>query len=120
MEQTTIETKQPRENKYQNKEIESFLESNWISIKDGETSRVLQFIPEKSKVIDKSDFNGRPIRKVQFCVTDTNQPGKEKFFEVSRAHASKIYNELKAGKTTREISRLGTGKETRYFVKAVK
>ena len=40
---------------YQNKEIEDLLESNWISIKDGET-RVLQFIPNKSKVVEKTDF----------------------------------------------------------------
>jgi hypothetical protein len=81
----------------------------------------LQFIPDKSKVIDKTDFSGKPVKKVQFCVTDINKPGgKEKFFEVSRAHAVKIYEELKAGKTILEISRLGTGKETRYFVKAVR
>jgi hypothetical protein len=58
--------------------------------------------------------------KVQFAVTHVNRSEKEKLFEVSRAHAAKIYDELKAGKTILEISRLGTGKETRYFVKPVK
>jgi hypothetical protein len=40
---------------YQNKEIEDLIESNWISIKDNET-RVLQFIPDKSKVVDKRSY----------------------------------------------------------------
>ena len=104
---------------YQNKEIEDLIESNWINIKDGET-RVLQFITDKSKVVDKTDFAGKPTKKVQFCVTDINKPGKEKYFEVSRIHAAKIYEDLKAGKTILEISRLGTGKDTRFFVKAVR
>jgi hypothetical protein len=121
MEQTSIETNQQQTTTYyQNKEIESFIESNWISIKDRET-RVLQFIPDKSKVVDKSDFNGKPVKKVQFCVIDINSgPGKEKYFEVSRMHAAKIYEELKEGKTILEISRSGTGKDTRYFVKAIR
>jgi len=31
-----------------------------------------------------------------------------------------MYDELKKGKTILEISRLGSGKDTRYFVKAVR
>jgi hypothetical protein len=57
---------------------------------------------------------------VQFAVTDVNRSGKEKLFEVSRAHAARIHDELKAGKTILGISRLVTGKETRYFVKPVR
>jgi hypothetical protein len=45
---------------------------------------------------------------------------KEKFYEVSRSHVAGIYNELKNGKTILEISRLGSGKDTRYLIKAVK
>ena len=98
MEQAITERNQNNTNRqaYQNKDIEDLIESNWISIKDGETT-VLQFVPDKSKVIEKTDFNGKPVKKAQFCVTDINQhAGKEKFFEVSRIHAAKIYEELKA------------------------
>ena len=105
---------------YQSKEIESFIESSWITIKDKET-KVLEFIPGKSKVVDKVDFNGKPQKKVQYTVIDINDmERKEKFYEVSRSHVAAIYNELKAGKTVLEITRLGSGKDTRYLVKAVK
>ena len=50
---------------YQSKEIESFIESSWISIKDKET-KVLEFIPGKTKVVDKIDFNGKPKKNMQF------------------------------------------------------
>jgi hypothetical protein len=110
-----LEGNNQQQTRYQNKEIEDLIEWNWISIKDNET-RVLQFMPEKSKVVDKTDFSGKPVKKVQFCVTDVNKSGvKENFFEVSRAHAAKIYEELKAGKTVLEISRLGTGKANLSF-----
>jgi hypothetical protein len=105
---------------YQSKEIESFIESSWITIKDKET-KVLEFIPDKTKVVDKVDFNGKPQKKVQYVAIDINDPQrKEKFFEVSRSHVAGIYNELKNGKTVLEISRLGSGKDTRYLVKAVR
>jgi hypothetical protein len=105
---------------YQNKEIESFIENNWISIKDRET-KVLEFVPGKTKVVDKTDFNGKPVKKVQFVVIDINDmQRKEKYFEVSRVHVAKIYDELKNGKTILEISRMGQNKDTRYFVKAVR
>ena len=73
---------------YQSKEIESFIESSWITIKDKET-KVLEFIPGKSKVVDKVDFNGKPQKKVQYTVIDINDmERKEKFYEVSRSHVA--------------------------------
>jgi hypothetical protein len=117
---TSNNNQQTQTQTYQNKEIESFIESNWITIKDRET-KVFEFVPGKAKVVDKTDFNGKPVKKVQFSVIDINdERRKEKFFEVSRMHVSKIYDELKKGKTILEISRLGSGKDTRYFVKAVR
>jgi hypothetical protein len=107
---------------YQNPEIESLLESSWITIKDGETA-VLQFLtePGKIKVLDKPDFNGRPTKRIQFNVINNNDPQrKEKTFELGKIHVEKIYAELKKGKTVLEISRAGQNKDTRYFVKAVK
>jgi hypothetical protein len=107
---------------YQNPEIESLIESSWISIKDRETA-VLQFLtePGKIKVLEKPDFNGRLIKKVQFTVIDINDPQrKEKTLELSKIHVEKIYEELKRGKTILEISRSGQAKDTRYFVKAVR
>ena len=75
------------------------IESSWITIKDKET-KVLEFIPGKTKVVDKIDFNGKPQKKVQFTAIDVNDAQrKEKFYEVSRSHVAGIYNELKAGKT---------------------
>jgi hypothetical protein len=106
---------------YQNKEIESFIESNYVSIKDRET-KVFEFLANRAKVVDKVDFNGKPTKRVQFIVIDINdtEQRKEKIFEVSRMHVAKIYDELKKGKIILEISRLGSGKDTRYFVKAVR
>jgi hypothetical protein len=75
--ESTVQTKQKENDPqlaatpYHNKEIESFIESNYISIKDGET-RVLQFMSDKTEVIDKTDFNGRPVKKVRFHVIDVN------------------------------------------------
>ena len=81
---------------------------------------MLQFLPDKAEVVDKTDFNGRPVKKVRFHVIDVNDERRmDKYFELSRMHVPKMYEELKTGKTILEISRLGTGKETRYFVKAV-
>jgi hypothetical protein len=106
---------------YQNKELESFIESNYVSIKDRET-KVFEFLANRTKIVDKMDFNGKPANRVQFIVIDVNDTAqrREKIYEVSRTHVSKIYDELKKGKTVLEISRLGSGKDTRYFVKSVR
>jgi hypothetical protein len=104
----------------QNKEIEEFIEGDYITIKDGE-SRVLEFDINKVKLVDRTDFNGNPLRKVQFIVIDTQDPQRrEKKFELSKKHVSKIYNELKKGKTVLEIYRTGLGKQTEYHVKVVR
>ena len=77
--------------------------------------------PRKAKVIEKPDFNGRPTKRVQFTVIDVNDmERREKIFELSKIHVGKIYAELQKGKTILEISRSGSAKDTRYFVKAVK
>jgi hypothetical protein len=103
----------------QNKELEDFIEGDYISIKEGE-SRVLEFDIHKIKLVDKTDFNGNPIKKVQFIVINPEDPeGRGKKFELSRKHVAKIYNELKKGKTVLEIFRTGLGKQTEYHVKAI-
>jgi hypothetical protein len=85
---------------------------------------VLEFIKGKEKLVDKTDFNGKPTKKVQFIVIDpedtTTAERKEKKFELSRKHVIKIYNELKKGKTVLEIYRSGTGKETSYIPKGIR
>jgi hypothetical protein len=50
-----------------NRELEDFIEGDYISIKEGE-SRVLEFDINKIKLVDRTDFNGTPIKKVQFIV----------------------------------------------------
>ena len=101
-----------------NKEIEEFIEGDYITVKEGE-SRVLEFDINKMKLVDKTDFNGNPVKKVQFIVIDPQDPQRrEKKFELSKKHVPKIYNELK-GKTVLEIFRTGQGKQTEYHVKAV-
>jgi hypothetical protein len=107
---------------YENKELEDFIEGQWIKIQDGET-RVLQFLPEKTQVIEKKDFNGNMAKKVQFIVVDPNRgtiDGAEKKFEVSRRHAAKIYPQLQRGNNVLEIYRSGTGIKTDYIVKAIR
>jgi hypothetical protein len=44
---------------YENKELEDFIEGEYVTIRDGE-SRVLEFIKNKTKLVDKTDFNGKP------------------------------------------------------------
>ena len=102
-----------------NREIEEFIEGDYISIKEGE-SRVLEFDMSKMKLVDKTDFNGNPVRKVQFLVIDPqDEQQREKKFELSKKHVPKIYNELKKGKTVLEVFRTGLGKQTEYHVKAI-
>jgi hypothetical protein len=103
-----------------NKEVEEFIEGDYITIKEGE-SRVLEFNINKIKLEDKTDFNGNPVKKVQFLVIDPqDQQRREKKFELSKKHVPKIYNELKKGKTVLEIFRTGLGKQTEYHVKAAR
>ena|SRR5947208_10360660 len=105
---------------YENKDIEAFIESDYISIRDGE-SRTLEFLKNKEKVVDRTDFNGKPIKKVQFIVMDPeDQEIKEKKFELSKKHVPTIYSELKKGYTVLEIFRTGLGKQTEYLVKAIR
>ena len=107
-------------NKSNQQEIEEFIEGDYITIKEGE-SRVLEFDINKMKLVDKTDFNGNPVKKVQFIVTNPEDPQRrEKKFELSKKHVPKIYNELKKGKTVLEIFRTGLGKQTEYHVKAIR
>ncbi|MFL6340935.1 MAG: hypothetical protein ACJ72U_05235 [Nitrososphaeraceae archaeon] len=70
-----------------NKEIEEFIEGDYITIKEGE-SRILEFDINKVKLMDKTDFNGNPVKKVRFVVTDPEDPERrEKKFELSKKHA---------------------------------
>ena len=106
----------------QNKELEEFIEGDYISIKEGE-SRVLEFDINKIKLVDRTDFNGSPVKKVQFIVVVANPEDpqrRERKFELSRKHVPKIYNELKKGKTVLEIFRTGLGKQTEYHVKSIR
>jgi hypothetical protein len=58
---------------------------------------------------------------VQFIVKDPDDPEqKEKKFELSRKHVTKIYNELRKGYSVLEIYRSGTGKETQYIPKGIR
>jgi hypothetical protein len=106
--------------------IESFLESDWITINDGQT-RTLEFLLGREKPVNKTDFNGNAIRKVQFIVIEADKQSsatldspREKKFELSRKHLQKLYEELKAGKTVLQITRFGQGKDTRYLFKGIR
>jgi hypothetical protein len=104
----------------QNKELEEFIEGDYISIKEGE-SKTLGFDINKVNLVDRTDFNGNPMKKVQFIVVNPDDPQRrERKFELSRKHVPKIYNELKKGKTVLEIFRTGQGKQTEYHVKAIR
>jgi hypothetical protein len=106
--------------KYKNKEIENFLESEYINIRESE-SRILEFLKNREKVVEKPDFNGNIIKKVQFVVLDPDDPErKERKLELSRKHVVKIYNELMKGYSVLEIFRTGQGKQTEYHVKHVR
>jgi hypothetical protein len=105
---------------YENKELEDFIEGDYISIRDGQ-SRVVEFITGKEKLVDRTDFNGKPTKKVQFIVKDPDDiEQKEKKFELSKKHVPKIYYELKKGFAVLEIYRIGTGKDTQYIPKGIR
>ncbi|MBV9179159.1 MAG: hypothetical protein JO327_10645 [Nitrososphaeraceae archaeon] len=77
---------------YENKELENFVEGEYVNIRDSE-SKIPEFIRGKEKIVDKTDFNGKPIKKVQFVVVDPEDPQrKEKKLELSRMHVGKSYN----------------------------
>ena len=102
------------------KEIEDFIEGDYITIREGE-SRILEFDINKLKLVDKTDFNGNPVKKVQFLVINPqDEQQREKKFELSKKHVPKIYDELKKGKTVLEIFRTGLGKQTEYHVKEIR
>ena len=72
---------------YENKEVEDFIEGDYVNIKDNE-SRTLEFVANKTKLVDKTDFNGKPTKKVQFIVIDPDDPEqRERKFELSRKKA---------------------------------
>lgn len=62
---------------YNNKEIEAFIESDYININDGEPPRTLEFLKNREKVIDKPDFNGKPTISVQFIVGNPDDPQRK-------------------------------------------
>jgi hypothetical protein len=105
--------------KYENKEIEAFIESDYVNLKSGDPAQTFEFLKNREKVVDKIDFNGKPTKKVQFIVINTQDP-KRKKLELSRKHIPRIYNELTKGYSVLEILRVGMGKETQYIVKGVK
>jgi hypothetical protein len=105
---------------YRNKEIEAFLESEYVNIQEGE-SRVLEFLKNKEKVVKKPDFNGNPIEKVQYIVIDPEDPERtERKFELTRKHVRKIYNELRKGSFVLEVFRTGRLNQTEYHVKVIR
>jgi hypothetical protein len=99
-----------------NKEIEDFIEGDYITIREGE-SRVLEFDINKVMLVEKTDFNGNPVKNVQFLVVDPQDEQQREKFELSKKHAPKLYNELKKGKTVLEVFRTGLAKQTEYHVK---
>ncbi len=106
--------------KYKNKEIENFLESEYINIRDSE-SRTLEFLKNREQIVEKPDLNGNIVKKVQFIVVDPEDPQRrERKFELSRKHVPKIYSELKKGFSVLEIFRTGLGKQTEYHPKSIR
>jgi hypothetical protein len=66
------------------KEIEEFIEGDYITIKEREL-RVLEFDINKVNLVDKTDFNGNPVKKVQFIVTNPEDPQRREMkFELSK------------------------------------
>jgi hypothetical protein len=81
---------------------------------------VLEFDINKMKLVDKTDFSGNAVKKVQFIVINPEDLlRREKKFELSKKHVPKIYNELKKAKTVLEVFRTGLGRRTEYDVKAI-
>ena len=81
----------------------------------------LEFDINKVKLVDKTDFNGNPVKKVQLLVVGPqDEQQREKKFELSKKHVQKTYNELKKCKTVIWIFRTGLGKQIEYHAKAIR
>jgi hypothetical protein len=111
----------PSSTPYHNKEFEDFIESDYEKSIPENESRTYEFIVGKEKLVEKPDFTGRLTKKAQFVVINQNDPAKkEKKFELSKMHISRIYEQFTKGFKVLEISRIGKGKETRYLVKPIR
>jgi hypothetical protein len=72
--------------------------------------------------VDKTDFNDKSIKKVQFWIIGINDERKHEKYLGLKTGCIENMRRAQDDKTILEIFlRLGTGKETRYyFVKAVR
>jgi hypothetical protein len=100
---------------FENQELEEFLEGDYVSIREGQ-KRCLQFFPDKTQIVDK-EYQGTLTKKVRFICIDLNQSDRrEKYFDLARKHATKMWNEhLKKGNTVLEVLRIGQGQQTQYI-----
>jgi hypothetical protein len=103
--------------------INDFLGGPFVpSFKDGET-REYEFDKEV-KLVDKKDYNGDPIQALRYTVRDLrSRVQTSKFWDLTRKHGN-VYRELKYGNdgkgwTAMEITRQGTGMNTRYVPKGI-
>jgi hypothetical protein len=93
-----------------------------VKNKNGNNNKI-EFLPDKTILVNKKDFNGKEVQRVQFTVIDLEREDlnrKQKKFELSRKHVKKVLEEFKKGKTIMQVIRSGTGVNTNYIIKAVK
>jgi hypothetical protein len=81
----------------------------------------LEFIPGREKVVTTT-YLGQQTMKMEYIVRDAKRRSirREKKFQLTRNHAKKVGNELKAGHTILELTRKGNDKDTEYEIKVIK
>jgi hypothetical protein len=115
-----------RDDKNVDDEIEDFFGGDYVrSFEDGET-RVYEFDVPRWKVETKPGYNGGPTTRVLRCVVRDPKSAIRgwKYWDLSRTHGN-VWRELKYGNngkgwTVMEITRQGTGMNTRYVPKGIR
>lgn len=86
-------------------------QNKFVKIEAGK-SVVLNFDPNKLKLVDRKFQDGRTSKAVEYIVT--NEGGNEKVLTLSMSWALALNDLLKRGKTKIEVMRRGMGLDTTY------
>lgn len=109
--QNNVLSPKAKENLQRNAELRQ-KDSKFIKIQG---QNILKFDPEKIEPIE-ANFNGKKTQRYRYTVTDPNNPGKEKYFEVGKQTSEVIDSYLIEGHNLLKVQRFGSGVDTRYHV----
>lgn len=102
------------------KEIEDFMAGSYVPSFEVRETRIYEFDKTKTCVVDATDFDGKPCKKIQYMVRNAQEPDSSwKKWRLNRKHRD-VWDELKKGYKVLSIRREGTAKKTVYIVKGIR